>query len=38
MSSMPINVEDYCDLAQTRLPKMIFDYREGGTDDETGFP
>ena len=32
----PVNVEDYRILAQRRLPKMIFDYLEGGADDEVG--
>ena len=32
----PVNVEDYQILAQRRLPKMIFDYLEGGADDEVG--
>lgn len=31
-----INVEDYRQLARKRLPKMIFDYLEGGADDEHG--
>ena len=28
--------EDYRILAQRRLPKIIFDYLEGGADDEIG--
>ena len=36
MSTKPVNVEDYRTLAQRRLPKMIFDYLEGGADDEIG--
>jgi (S)-mandelate dehydrogenase len=36
MSAKPVNVEDYRILAQRRLPKIIFDYLEGGADDETG--
>jgi isopentenyl diphosphate isomerase/L-lactate dehydrogenase-like FMN-dependent dehydrogenase len=36
MSTKPVNVEDYRILAQRRLPKIIFDYLEGGADDETG--
>ena len=32
----PVNVEDYRILAQRRLPKIIFDYLEGGADDEIG--
>ncbi|MBV8912364.1 MAG: alpha-hydroxy-acid oxidizing protein, partial [Acetobacteraceae bacterium] len=30
----PINVEDYRRLAQRRLPRMVFDYLEGGAGDE----
>lgn len=30
------NVEDYRKLAQKRLPKMVFDYLEGGAEDEYG--
>ncbi|MGC5799644.1 alpha-hydroxy-acid oxidizing protein [Sphingomonas sp. NFX23] len=30
------DVEDYRQLARRRLPKMVFDYLEGGADDETG--
>jgi (S)-mandelate dehydrogenase len=36
MSTKPVNVEDYRVLAQRRLPKIIFDYLEGGADDEAG--
>ena len=36
MSTKPVNVEDYCILAQRRLPKIIFDHLEGGADDESG--
>ena len=36
MSTKPVNVEDYRILAQRRLPKIIFDYLEGGVDDEIG--
>src|SRR5690242_15378892 len=36
MSTEPVNVEDYRILAQRRLPKMMFDYLEGGADDEIG--
>ncbi|WP_426437007.1 alpha-hydroxy-acid oxidizing protein [Bradyrhizobium genosp. P] len=36
MFTKPVNVEDYRALAQRRLPKIIFDYLEGGADDETG--
>jgi (S)-mandelate dehydrogenase len=35
MSMKPVNVEDYRILAQRRLPKIIFDYLEGGAADET---
>jgi (S)-mandelate dehydrogenase len=34
--SKPVNVEDYRALARKRLPKMVFDYLEGGAEDETG--
>jgi (S)-mandelate dehydrogenase len=37
MSIKPVNVEGYRVLAQRRLPKIIFDYLEGGADDETAF-
>src|SRR5260370_14766706 len=36
MSTKPVSIEDYRILAQSRLPKIIFDYLEGGADDETG--
>jgi (S)-mandelate dehydrogenase len=36
MRTKPVNVEDYRILAQRRLPKIIFDYLEGGADDEIG--
>jgi (S)-mandelate dehydrogenase len=36
MSTKAVNVEDYRILAQRRLPKMIFDYLEGGAEDEVG--
>ncbi|SAK79432.1 FMN-dependent alpha-hydroxy acid dehydrogenase [Caballeronia fortuita] len=32
----PINVADYRALARKRLPKMVFDYLEGGAEDELG--
>ena len=32
----PINVEDYRGLARRRLPRMVFDYLEGGAGDERG--
>jgi (S)-mandelate dehydrogenase len=34
--SKPVNVEDYRALARDRLPRMVFDYLEGGAEDETG--
>ena len=36
MSTKPVNVEDYRILAHRRLPKVVFDYLEGGADDEIG--
>jgi (S)-mandelate dehydrogenase len=36
MSRKSVNVEGYRSLAQRRLPKMVFDYLEGGADDEIG--
>jgi (S)-mandelate dehydrogenase len=30
----PINIDDYRKLAQKRLPRMVFDYLDGGADDE----
>ena len=35
-NSSPLNVADYRELARRRLPKMVFDYLEGGAEDETG--
>ena len=32
----PFNVADYRELARQRLPKMVFDYLEGGAEDEQG--
>lgn len=32
----PINVDDYRRLARRRLPRMVFDYLDGGAEDETG--
>ncbi|AYM82109.1 FMN-dependent alpha-hydroxy acid dehydrogenase [Agrobacterium tumefaciens str. Cherry 2E-2-2] len=32
----PVNIEDYRVLAKRRLPKMVFDYLDGGAEDETG--
>ena len=37
MFTKPVNVEDYRILAQRRLPKIIFEYLEGGADDEIGY-
>jgi len=31
-----LNVEDYRQLAKRRLPRQVFDYLEGGAEDETG--
>src|ERR1700746_1869466 len=36
MAAKPVNVEEYRTLAQRRLPKIIFDYLEGGAEDEIG--
>nr|1HUV_A Chain A, L(+)-MANDELATE DEHYDROGENASE [synthetic construct]1P4C_A Chain A, L(+)-Mandelate Dehydrogenase [synthetic construct]1P5B_A Chain A, L(+)-Mandelate Dehydrogenase [synthetic construct] len=36
MSQNLFNVEDYRKLAQKRLPKMVYDYLEGGAEDEYG--
>src|SRR5258708_10993595 len=36
MSTKPVNVDEYRIRAQRRLPKIIFDYLEGGADDEIG--
>jgi (S)-mandelate dehydrogenase len=32
---MPANVDEYRRRAKRRLPKMIWDYIEGGAEDET---
>lgn len=32
----PLNVADYRELARRRLPNMVFDYLEGGAEDEKG--
>lgn len=32
----PLSVHDYRELARRRLPRMVFDYLEGGADDEHG--
>lgn len=32
----PVNTADYRDLAKRRLPQMVFDYLEGGAEDEIG--
>jgi (S)-mandelate dehydrogenase len=34
MSRQPINLEDYRRLAKRRLPKLVFDYVDGGAEDE----
>jgi (S)-mandelate dehydrogenase len=34
--SSPINVEDFRELAQRRLPRRLFDYIDGGAEDERG--
>lgn len=34
--SRPFNVEGYRRLARRRLPRMVFDYLDGGAEDETG--
>lgn len=34
--SKPVNVEDFRVLARKRLPRMVFDYLEGGAEDELG--
>lgn len=36
MSNPPLNIADYRELARRRLPKMVFDYLEGGAEDERG--
>lgn len=36
MSRSPINVEDYRRLAEKRLPRIVFDYLDGGAEDEFG--
>jgi (S)-mandelate dehydrogenase len=35
-NNAPLNVADYRELARRRLPKMLFDYLEGGAEDEQG--
>jgi (S)-mandelate dehydrogenase len=35
-NTAPLNVADYQELARRRLPKMVFDYLEGGAEDEQG--
>ncbi|MGN4224447.1 alpha-hydroxy-acid oxidizing protein, partial [Burkholderia gladioli] len=32
----PINVEDFRKLARRRLPRRVFDYLDGGAEDERG--
>ena len=34
--SKPVNVEDFRVLAQKRLPRKVFDYLDGGAEDELG--
>ncbi|WP_321883910.1 alpha-hydroxy-acid oxidizing protein [Burkholderia cepacia] len=34
--SKPVNVADFRALAKKRLPRMVFDYLEGGAEDELG--
>lgn len=34
--SKPLNVADFRSLARRRLPRMVFDFLEGGAEDETG--
>lgn len=34
--SKPVNVADFRELARKRLPRMVFDYLEGGAEDELG--
>lgn len=34
MSDAPLNLAEYAQLAETRLPRMVFDYYAGGADDE----
>jgi (S)-mandelate dehydrogenase len=34
--SSPINVEDFRELARLRLPRRLFDYIDGGAEDERG--
>jgi (S)-mandelate dehydrogenase len=36
MKTQPIKVEDYRSIAKRRLPSMIFDYLDGGAEDEYG--
>jgi (S)-mandelate dehydrogenase len=36
--SRPINVEAYRRLARRRLPRMVFDYLDGGAEEERGWP
>lgn len=36
MTTAPITVEDYRRLAKRRLPRLVFDYLEGGAEDEAG--
>ncbi|ABE35802.1 (S)-mandelate dehydrogenase [Paraburkholderia xenovorans LB400] len=34
--SKPLNIEDYRRLARKRLPRIVFDYLDGGAEDEIG--
>jgi (S)-mandelate dehydrogenase len=34
--SKPVNVADFRELARKRLPRMVFDYLDGGAEDELG--
>jgi (S)-mandelate dehydrogenase len=34
--SKPVNIADFRALAKKRLPKIVFDYLEGGAEDELG--
>jgi len=36
MMAKPVNVADYRTLAKKRLPKIVFDYLDGGAEDEFG--
>lgn len=36
LNKISVNVEDYRQLARKRLPRMVFDYLDGGAEDEKG--